>query len=110
MTTFNGREKAFETKFKHDLELRFKIGARRNKLLGLWAAGFMGMAGGDAEAYADEVVQSDFEAPGDDVVLQKVLADLTAKSIAKSERQVRKRMDELMETAREQVIRETVEG
>lgn len=108
MTTFNDREKAFESKYKHDQELRFKVGARRNKLLGLWAAELMGMAGDDADAYAREVVQSDFEAPGDDDVLQKVLADLTDKSIEKSAHQLRKQMDELMETAREQIMRETM--
>ncbi len=108
MTTFNDREKAFESKFKLDQELQFKVGARRNKLLGLWAAELMGLAGDDAAAYAREVVQADFEEPGDDDVLQKVLADLTDKSIEKTEHQLRKQMDELMETAREQIMNETM--
>ncbi len=108
MTTFNDREKAFESKYKHDQELQFKVGARRNKLLGLWAAELMGIAGDDAAAYAREVVQSDFDEPGDDDVLRKVLADLTDKSIDQNEHQLRKRMDELMETAREQVMNETM--
>ena len=110
MTMFDDREKAFEAKYKHDQELRFKVTARRNKLLGLWAAGLMGLDDDAADAYAREVVQSDFAAPGDDDVLQKVLADLVAKSVDKSEHQLRKQMDELMETAREQVMREVMEG
>ncbi len=110
MTTFNDREKTFESKYKLDQELQFKVGARRNKLLGLWAAELMGIAGDDAAAYAREVVQADFEEPGDDDVLQKVLADLTDKSIEKSEHQLRKQMDELMETAREQIMKETMGG
>ena len=65
MTTFDEREKAFEKKFEHDQELQFKVNARRNKLLGLWAAGLMGKSGADAEAYATEIVMADFEKPGD---------------------------------------------
>ena len=103
MADFNEREKAFEAKFKLDEELRFKANARRNKLLGLWAAEQMGLSEGEADAYAKEVVKADFEAPGDDDVLQKVLADLTGKGVATSERQLRKHMDDLMETAVEQI-------
>jgi hypothetical protein len=106
MASFNDREKAFEDKYKHDQELQFKAEARRNKLLGVWAAGLMGLTGADAEAYAREVVQSDFEEPGDDDVLRKVLADLTAKGVDKSEHQIRRQMDELMATAKEQVLTE----
>ena len=86
MTKFNEREKAFEAKFKLDEELRFKATARRNKLLGLWAAEQMGLNEGEAEAYAKEVVKADFEAPGDDDVLQKVLADLQGKGVETSDR------------------------
>lgn len=106
MSTFDKREKGFENKFKHDEELQFKSEARRNKLLGLWAAELLGLAGADAQAYAAEVVQSDFDEPGDDDVLRKVLGDLQAKGVDKSEHQVRRTMDELMETARDQIMQE----
>jgi hypothetical protein len=99
MTGFNDREKAFEAKFKQDQEFQFRVIARRNKLLGLWAAELMGIAADDANAYAMEVVKSDFEAPGDDDVLQKVLADLTAKGVDMNEHRLRGRMDELIGTA-----------
>lgn len=107
MTTFDEREKGFESKFKHDQELQFKVGARRNKLLGLWAAELMGIEGEAADAYAREVVQSDFEEPGDDDVLRKVLGDLTDKGVEKSEHQVRKQMDDLMAEAKDQIMKET---
>ncbi len=103
MAGFNEREKGFENKFKHDEELRFKATARRNKLLGLWAAGQLGFGDADADAYAREVVKADFEEPGDDDVLRKVLGDLQAKGVDTSEHIVRKHMDELMETAIAQV-------
>ena len=76
---FNDREKGFEAKYLHDQETQFKITARRNKLLGLWAAEQMGLSGADAEAYAKEVVVADFEEAGDDDVLRKVLGDLVDK-------------------------------
>ncbi|MFQ5971638.1 MAG: DUF1476 domain-containing protein [Alphaproteobacteria bacterium] len=103
MTTFKEREKAFEAKYKRDQELQFKVTARRNKLLGLWAAGKMGLGGSDAEAYAREVVAADFQEPGDNDVLQKVLGDLQAKGIETSEHLVRKHMDELMSEAARQL-------
>ena len=103
MTGFNDREKAFEAKFKQDQEVQFKVTARRNKLLGLWAAELLGLGDNEANAYALEVVKSDFEEPGDDDVLRKVLADLTAKQIDVNEHQVRKRMDELMTDASVQI-------
>lgn len=106
MTTFDEREKGFEAKYKHDQELQFKVTARRNKLLGLWAAELLGMADSEAAAYAKEVIASDFEEPGDDDVLRKVFGDLQAKSVDKSEHQVRKRMDELMDEARRQIMEE----
>jgi len=104
---FNDREKGFEAKYQHDEETRFKINARRNKLLGLWAAEKMGLGGADADAYAKEVVIADFEEAGDDDVLRKVLGDLTAKGIGVDERAVRKEMDALMATASEQIISES---
>jgi hypothetical protein len=96
MTTFDKREEGFEKKFAHDEELRFKTMARRNKLLGLWAAGLLGKSGADADAYAKEVVMSDFEEPGEDDVLRKVMKDLEGKA---TEQQVRAQMTKLLEQA-----------
>lgn len=106
MTSFNDRETAFENKFKHDKELEFKVNNRRNKLLGLWAAKLMGIDGADAEAYAKNVVASDFEKPGDHDVLAKVLADFKAKNVDISEHRLRKHMDELLATAKQQIMTE----
>jgi len=106
MSTFDDRERGFESKYAHDKELQFRVMARRNKLLGLWAAELMGVAGDDAQAYAREVVQADFEEAGDDDVLRKVLADLEAKGVDKSRHQIRVQMDELLEVAKEQVMNE----
>ena len=76
MTTFDKREKSFEAKYAHDQEILFKIGARRNKLLGQWMAEQLGLDGADAEAYAKAVIASDFEKPGDEDVFEKVWAKL----------------------------------
>ena len=103
MTTFDKREQGFEKKFAHDQELLFKANARRNKLLGLWAAEKMGLSGPAAEAYAKEVVVADFEEAGDDDVLRKVRKDFDAKGVALSDQQVRKTMDELMAQAVAQI-------
>ena len=103
MTTFDKRQEGFEKKFAHDEELQFKAGARRNKLLGLWAAEKMGLAGADAEAYAKSVVVADFEEAGDDDVFRKIRKDLDAKGVAQSDHQIRRTMDELMQTAIEQI-------
>jgi hypothetical protein len=103
MASFDEREKGFENKFKHDEELRFKATARRNRLLGEWAAGLMGMSGDEVAAYAKEVVKSDFERPGDDDVLEKVHGDLQAKGLDTSEHIVRKHMDDLMSEAVRQI-------
>lgn len=100
MSTFDQREKDFERKFAHDEELRFKATARRNKLLGLWAAEKLGKSGADADAYAKEVVAADFEEAGDDDVLRKVAKDLAGKA---SEQDVRTAMVELMAKAIDQV-------
>ena len=97
MTTFDKREEGFEKKFAHDEELRFKASARRNKLLGLWAAELLGKTGPDADAYAKEVVLADFAEPGDDDVLHKVTKDLAPKGV--SEQQVRSKMTELLAQA-----------
>ena len=103
MTTFDKREEGFEKKFAMDADQRFKAEARRNRLLGLWAAEKLGITGDAATAYAKDVVASDFEEAGDADVLRKVLADLTAKGIAITEPELRVKMDELMAAAVMQV-------
>jgi len=100
-TTFDKREEGFEKQFAHDEELKFKAMARRNKMLGLWAAGILGKSGGDAEAYAKEVVLADFEEAGDNDVLRKVAKDLEPKGI--TEQQIRTRMTELLNEAVAQI-------
>ena len=96
MTTFEEREKGFERKFAHDEELKFRATARRNKLLGLWAAEQMGLGGEDAQAYAKEVVKADLVEPGEEDVVRKLRADFDAKGIAQSDHQIRGMMGELM--------------
>ena len=103
MSSFDEREKGFETKFKHDQETAFKVNARRNKLLGLWAAKQLGLAGAAAEDYARTVVMADMEKPGDDDVLQKVLKDLTDKGVNVTQHRVRAEMDSLLPEARKQI-------
>jgi hypothetical protein len=96
MTTFDKREEGFEKQFAHDEELRFKANARRNKLLGLWAAEKLGLAGADAEAYAKEVVIADLEEAGDDDVFRKIRRDFDSKGVQQSDHQIRRTMDALM--------------
>jgi hypothetical protein len=103
MTTFDKREEGFEKKFALDEEQKFRAMARRNKLLGLWAAEKMGLTGADADAYAREVVKADVEEAGDHDVFRKVRADLDAKKVAQSDHQLRRTMDELMQTAIDQI-------
>jgi hypothetical protein len=103
MTTFDKREEGFEKQFAHDEELKFKATARRNKLLGLWAAEQLGLAGTDAEAYAKEVVVSDFEESGEEDVLRKIQKDFAAKGVAQSEQDIRRTMNELMGQAVAQI-------
>jgi hypothetical protein len=103
MTTFDKREEGFEKRFALDEELKFKANARRNKLLGLWAAEKLGLTGDAAESYAKEVVVSDFEEPGDDDVFRKIRRDFDVKAIAESDHQIRRVMDELMATAVQQI-------
>ena len=104
MSGFDERQKGFEKKFEKDQELQFKATARRNRLLGLWAAGLMGITGEAAEAYAKEVVRADLEKPGEDDVVDKVMGDFKAKGIAQSEHQLRRKMDELLGVARQQIM------
>ena len=103
MSGFKKRKQDAENRFKHDQELEFKANARRNKLLGLWAAEQMGISGDAADDYAKEVVVSNFDRPGDEDVLEKVLKDFTDKGLDISASRLRKEMDGLMETARAQV-------
>ena len=100
-TTFDKREEGFEKQFAHDEELRFKAMARRNKMLGLWAAGILGKSGADAEAYAKDVVMADFEEAGDHDVLHKLLKDLQPKGI--TEQQIQAQMTELLAEAVAQI-------
>lgn len=103
MSGFDKRQDGFEKKFAHDEELQFKAGARRNKLLGLWAAEKLGKTGADADAYAKEVIVADFEEAGDDDVFRKIRKDFDAAKVEQSDHQIRRTMDELMMTAVEQV-------
>ena len=99
MSGFDKREEGFEKKFAHDEELRFKAMARRNKLLGLWAAEKLALSGADADAYAKAVVVSDFDEPGDEDVYRKVRSDFDAKGVAISEEELRKTMKDLLAQA-----------
>ncbi|MEO0831028.1 MAG: DUF1476 domain-containing protein [Pseudomonadota bacterium] len=103
MSTFDERSNAFENKFAHDSEMQFKAEARRNKLLGLWAAELLGKAGDDAEAYAKEVIASDFEEAGDEDVYRKVSGDLGSKA---DEATIRGKMTEFMSIAKAQLMEE----
>ena len=106
MTTFNEREKAFEKKYEHDQDLKFKVNARKNKLLGLWAAGLMGKSGADAEAYAKDVVMADLEKPGDSDVIDKLVKDLAAAGKPMEDHTIRKQAERLAEAAKEQIMKE----
>jgi len=106
MSEFEKRKKGFEEKFAHDEEMRFKANARRNKLLGLWAAEKLGKTGDAAEAYAKEVVVADFEEAGDEDVFRKVRADFDANGVDQSDHQIRRTMDELLVTAMDQLQNE----
>ena len=103
MTTFDKREEGFEKKFALDEEQRFKATARRNRLLGAWAAQKLGLSGTDADAYAKEVVVADFEEAGDDDVFRKIRKDFDAKGVAQSDQDIRKTMTDLMAHAVEQI-------
>lgn len=103
MTTFDEREKGFENKYKRDQELDFKVTARRNKLLGIWAAGQLGIEGDAAEAYAKEVIAADFEEPGEEDVVRKVMGDFEKNGVGVDEKTVRLEMEKLRSTARQQI-------
>lgn len=101
---FKDRERGYESKWAHDEETRFKVMARRNKLLGLWVAGEMGMDEAKAKEYAMSVVQADFKEAGDEDVFRKVRADLDAAKLALADRVLRAKMEELLAVAGEQVM------
>ncbi|MEM7171062.1 MAG: DUF1476 domain-containing protein [Pseudomonadota bacterium] len=107
MSGFDDRESAFESKFKHDQDLQFKCEVRRNKLLGQWVASeLLGLGGDEADAYAKSVIASDFEEPGDDDVVRKVMADIQAKGADFSEHRLRNKMEEFYEEAKKQLMDE----
>ena len=103
MTTFDDRQKAYEKKFAHDEELKFKSTARRNKLLGRWAAAKMGLGDEATEAYAKDVVLADLQEPGDEDVFRKIREDFDAKGVEQSDHQIRRAMEELMVEAAQQI-------
>jgi len=102
MSGFDERQKGFENKFKHDQDLQFKVMARRNKLLGQWVAGKLGRK--DVDAYAKEVVASDFEKAGDSDVVAKILADAKAAGVAMTEAELRAQMEHLLPEAKKQIM------
>lgn len=106
MTTFKDRENAFEKQFEHDQEIQFKVNARKNKLLGLWAAGVMGKSGADAEAYGKEIVAADFEKPGDQDVIDRLMKDLAAAGKPTEEHTIRKHSERLLIDAKQQIMTE----
>ena len=104
MTTFDDREQAFEKQFLHDQELQFKANARKNKLLGLWAAGEMGITGAEAEDYAKALAQLDFLEPGHEDVVRKIRQDFDAHKVAISDHVIRRQMEDLTKVAGEQLM------
>jgi hypothetical protein len=106
MTTFDDREKAFEAKFAHDEEMLFRVHARRNRLLGTWAAERMGLDAAETEAYAKSVVQADFEESGDEDMIRKVLGDLISAGVDIDESDVRLALEAKSVDARRQLMGE----
>ena len=106
MTTFDKRKDAYESKFAHDEALRFKATARRNKMLGQWAADKLGKGGSESDAYVSEVVRADFEEPGDEDVFRKIRSDFDAAGVDQSDHQIRRQMEDLMVQAVEQIENE----
>lgn len=106
MTTFDDRKDKYEKKFAHDEALRFKVAARRNKLLGQWAAGMLGVTGDKAEAYVKAVIAADLQEKGDEDVFRKLRADFDAAGVSQTDHQIRRHMQEFMEEAMRQVQEE----
>jgi len=103
MSTFDKREEGFESKFAHDADLRFKAEARRNKLVGAWAAELMGLKGDEATAYGKGLIMEDLKEAGDDDVFRKLRADFDAKKVAQSDHQIRRTLDEMLAKAIEEI-------
>jgi hypothetical protein len=106
MTTFKDRENAFEKQFERDQDLQFKANARKNKLLGLWAAGELGKSDADAEAYAKTVVEADFEKPGDQDVIDKLLKDFAAAGKSTDAQTIRRQAERALAEAKQQLVAE----
>jgi hypothetical protein len=106
MTTFDDRERAHEGKFSHDMEMQFKARARKNKMLGLWAAGLLGKKGADAEAYANHIVLVDVEKPGDHDVIHTLMEDLAAAGKPHEEHTIRKQGERFLTEATRQIMKE----
>ena len=104
MTTFDDRERAFETKYAHDEELRFRVIARRNRLLGAWAARLMGLSDAEADSYAKDVIRADFEEAGDEDVIRKLLGDLTAAGVETDDSKIREVVAHKEAEARRQIM------
>ena len=107
MTQFDDRERAFETKFAHDEDMKFRITARRNRLLGMWAARLMGLSDAEADAYAKDVIRADFEEAGDDDVIRKLLGDLTSAGVDCDEAKIREALGHKDVEARRQIMQAT---
>jgi len=106
MTTFDDREKALENVFSHDMELQFKARARKNKMLGLWAAGLIGKTGEAAESYARDIVMADFEKPGDHDMVHTLMHDLAAGGKPTEEHTIRRHAERLLVEAKQQILTE----
>lgn len=105
MTTFDERERAFENMFQHDEELLFRIRAKRDKLVGLWAADLLGLTEDDADAYAKQIIDQDMSTKGPHDIRDRIVADLKAQNVDISDHRVEKEMDHLLSVAREQVMK-----
>lgn len=104
MTTFDDRERAFESKFAHDQEMMFRITARRNRLVGEWAAGLMGLNAAETDAYAKAVVQADFEEAGDEDMVRKLLGDLVSAGVDIDDARIRHALEDKLVEARRQLL------
>jgi hypothetical protein len=104
MTSFDDRERAFETKFAHDQDMAFRVIARRNRLLGVWAAGLMGLTPAETDAYAKAVVQADFEEAGDEDMIRKLLGDLVSAEVDIDEARIRHALEDKLVEARRQLL------
>jgi len=104
MTTFDERERAFEAKFAHDEEMKFRLVARRNRLLGTWAAGLMGLSDVESDAYAKDVVRAEFEEAGDEDVIRKLLGDLTSAGVEIDDSTIREQLGHKADEARRQLM------